>query len=556
MFSPQARAEVWASAADREFDLLVVGLGATGAGVALDAASRGLTVLAVDKGDVASGTSSRSSKLVHGGLRYLETYQFGLVREGVRERQLLQRLAPQLVRRLDFLYPVWPDTAKRQLLRLGLAAYDAFSVLSGAAGSRHERLPSDEVAQRCPALSGSGAQHAFAYRDCVTDDARFVLAVVQAALRHGAHVLTYAEVTELQQRRGRVSGAELRHAHTGEVVRVRARHVVNATGAWVDGLQGMEQPGRAPAVQPSKGVHVVLPRHRLPLGDAAVLLPSRQGDGRSMFAIPWGEHTVLGTTDTLYSGPLDAVGVEETDVDYVLRAGSAVFGQPLHAADLVSGWAGVRPLIRQPGAASMSDVSRRHLVVEGSAGLLTITGGKLTTYRRMAQNVVDRIVARDGRRAACRTDRIPLGGTQSLDSIRGHLLARASSLGMNQTAAEALVSTRGEEARHVLDAVAAEPSLAEPLSAEAPHVLAEVVHAVRAEGARCLDDVYQRRTRVSLRARDAGLGSAPRAAELMARELGEDAAWAARQVAAYERAVKRERGAVGLPVPDRTSAVG
>jgi glycerol-3-phosphate dehydrogenase len=550
-FSVLTREAELASAATGELDVLVVGMGATGAGVALDAASRGLRVAVVDKGDLASGTSSKSSKLVHGGLRYLENYEFGLVREGVVERQLLMKLAPHLVRPMDFLYPVWPDTAKRRLLGLGLTTYDVFALASlagrGGATRRHQKVDAEQAISLAPALAESGLAYSYLYGDCATDDARLVLAVVQAARRFGSLVVTHAEVTGLATEHGSVVGATVADRLGGTTVQVRARHVVNATGVWVDQLQGFEEPGRKAVVQPSKGVHVVVPRDRLPLLEASVLLPSKQGDGRSMFAIPWGRQTILGTTDTPYDGHLDGLSLTREDLDYVLAAGNAVFKNGLTEHDVLGAWAGVRPLLKQAGSESMSDISRRHTLVEGSGGLLTITGGKLTTYRRMAKDVVDRIVERDGLKARCRTDEIPLSGTRPLAELLGETTAAAQVLGLSEEVAASLVRQCGETAQHVLSLVAAEPRLGELLSPSAPHIAAEVVHAARSEGASTVDDVFSRRTRLSLRARDAALPAAPLAARLLARETGQDEAWAQAQVAAYTEAVRQERGVLGLP---------
>ena len=561
-FSVHTRASELADAAETELDVLVVGMGATGAGVALDAASRGLRVAVVDKGDLASGTSSKSSKLVHGGLRYLENYEFGLVREGVMERQLLMRLAPHLVRPMDFLYPVWPDTAKRRLLGLGLTTYDVFAIAMAGRGDvkRHQRITAERAIELAPALADSQLSHSFLYGDCGTDDARLVLAVVQAARDFGALAVPYAEVTGLRTADdGMVVGATLRDRLGGAEVSVRARHVVNATGVWVDRLQALEQPGRPAVVQPSKGVHLVVPRERLPLLEASILLPSKQGDGRSMFAIPWGAQTILGTTDTPYDGAIEDLSLTGHDLDYVLAAGNDVFRRALTADDVLGAWAGVRPLVRNPDSASMSDISRRHTLVEGDGGLLTITGGKLTTYRRMAKDVVDRIVERDGRKARCRTDEIGLGGAQPLPSLRAEVVQAAAGLGLGEDVADVLVRQAGEQAHDVLSLVAADPSLGEVLSPSAPHIAAEVVHAARAEGAMTLDDVYSRRLRLSLRARDAGLPSAPLAARLLAAETGRDQAWATAQVAAYTDAVRRERGVLGLtgaPVDTVLGAAG
>ncbi|HVE64181.1 MAG TPA: glycerol-3-phosphate dehydrogenase/oxidase [Mycobacteriales bacterium] len=545
-FSVRHRNAEIADATAEPLDVLVIGAGATGAGVALDAASRGLRVAVIDKGDLASGTSSKSSKLIHGGLRYLENYELGLVHESVVERRLLQELAPHLVRSMDFLYPLFPDTARLRLVGLGMTTYD---VLAGFRNvRRHERLSAAEAIALAPALEHSGLLRAFVYGDCATDDARLVLAVVQAARRYGALTLTYTEARQLTfAGDGSVDGAELHDALTGAHYVIRARHVVNATGVWVDRLMGQEEPARRLAVQPSKGVHLVVPAERVPLANASILLPSRQGDGRSMFAIPWGRQTILGTTDTTYDGSLDAVTITAADVDYILAAANALFRNALGVEDVVGAWAGTRPLLRQPDrpAASPSDMSRRHTLIEGRSGLLTITGGKLTTFRRMAKDVVDRVVERDGRRARCRTDEISLGGTRPYDEAVRDAVGAARAVGLDAETAELAVRQHGDGAAAVL-ALATQPGLDVVLSPAAAHIAAEVVHAARHEGAATLDDVFSRRTRLSLRARDAALPSAGLAAALLATELGHDPAWAEEQVAAYADAVRRERGVLGM----------
>lgn len=558
-FSRASRAADLRAAADEGVDVVVVGAGATGAGVALDAASRGLRVLVLDKSDLAGGTSSKSSKLVHGGLRYLEHYEFSLVREGVLERQTLMRLAPHLVRPMDFLYPVWPDTARRRLLGLGLTTYDVFA-LAALAGRgdvrRHTRVSAEEAVALAPALAGSDLSYAFRYGDGATDDARLVLAVLRAARRFGALVATYAEVDGLLRADGRVAGVTVHDTVGGQRLEVRARHVVNATGVWVDRLQGLEEPGRPAVVQPSKGVHVVVPRERLPLQGAAILLPSRRGDGRSMFAIPWGRQTILGTTDTAYDGDLDDLSLTAADLDYVLAAGNDVFRRDLRPSDVLGAWAGARPLLRDPRSSSMSDVSRRHVLVEGEAGLLTITGGKLTTYRRMAKDVVDRIVARDGRKARCRTADLPLTGLRPLPEVAAEVRAAATPLGLDDETCSTLVAQHGEQAFDVLRLVALDPALGRRLSPAAGHIAAEAVHAARHEGALTLEDVLARRTRLSLRSRDAALPVALDVARLLAAESGLDDGWARAQVASYTDAVRRERGVVGLPGDAAAAGLG
>src|SRR5436190_4641664 len=507
-----------------------------------------MTVAAVDKGDLASGTSSKSSKLVHGGLRYLENFDFALVREGVVERQLLLRLAPHLVWPMDFIYPVWPDTERRRLLGLGLSTYDVFAGVRNV--RRHERLSAEEAIAKAPALEHSNLSYAYVYGDSGTDDARLVLAIVQAAREFGALTLPYAEVTGFAfDDDHAVRGATIRDHVTGRDHEIRARHVVNATGVWVDQLLAMIEPTRLPAVQPSKGVHLVVPRERLPLEHASVLLPSKQGDRRSMFAIAWGPQTILGTTDTAYDGPLDALTLTAEDLDYVLAAGNAVFDRGLTPDDVISAWAGVRPLLRdgeQDEGATLSDMSRRHTLLDGPAGLVTITGGKLTTYRRMAKDVVDLLVDRDGRRARCRTDEIPLGSTQPFPRLLETIESVAVPLGLGSQSAKLLARQHGDAAPDVLALIASDPSLSTPLSREAAYVFAEVLYAARYEGAATLDDVFSRRTRLSLRARDAGLPAAPRATAIIASEIGRDEKWARAQIGAYADAVRAERGVLGL----------
>jgi glycerol-3-phosphate dehydrogenase len=303
---------------------------------------------------------------------------------------------------------------------------------------------------------------------------------------------------------------------------------------------------------------LVVPRERLPLDDASILLPSKQGDGRSMFAIPWGRQTILGTTDTPYDGSVEELALTASDLEYVLAAGNAVFRGSLSASDVLGAWAGVRPLIRERGAQGtpekMSDISRRHTLVEGNGGLLTITGGKLTTYRRMAKDVVDRIVDRDGRKARCRTDDISLTGTRSYAELLAETTAASAALGLDADVAATLVRQSGEAASDILSLVAADHDLGRTLSPSAPHIAAEIVQAARSEGAVTLDDVFSRRFRLSLRARDAGLPAAPAAARLLAAETGRDEAWANEQVRSYTEAVRRERGVLGLDQPGLAAA--
>ena len=546
-FSLRYRAEDRNDAISEPLDVLVVGMGATGAGVALDAASRGMRVAVLDKGDLAAGTSSKSSKLIHGGLRYLENYEFGLVREGVVERQLLMELAPHCVRPMTFVYPVWPDTARRRLLGLGMTTYDVFAGFRNV--RRHDKITAQEAIELAPALRKSGLNYGYTYVDGATDDARLVLAVVQAARRFGAITLPYSKVTGLlKDASGRITGGTCVDELTGEHYELRARHVVNATGVWVDTLRIADEPGRPVSVAPSKGVHIVVPNERLPLDRASVLLPSKQGDGRSMFAIPWGKQTILGTTDTAYSGELDSLGMDEGDLEYILASGNAVFDTGLTEDDVVGAWAGVRPLLKpeEGSGGSMSDLSRRHTILKSDSGLLTITGGKLTTYRRMAQDVVNLISERDGHKTRCRTPEIQLGASRSVEEMNADAVAAAHVVGLSAEVGKLMVRQHGDYAADVLALAAVDPRLHDLITPATDHILAEVVYAARHEGACTLEDVLSRRTRISLRTADAGMPLAPFAATLMADELGLDAAWARDQVTAYRDAVRAERGVAGL----------
>lgn len=506
--SVHTRAAELRAAVDTEFDVLVIGMGAGGAAIALDAASRGLTVCVVDRGDLASGTSGT---LVHGGLRSYGTSSFGAARAEAAERALLQRLAPHLVHPLNVLAPVWPSSPR--------AVVRPADVLSLAApGTRRRRLSAQQAGALAPALAGSGLTGADRYGDCTTDDARLVLAMVQAARAFGALAVTYADVSDVRRDdAGRVDGALLVDRLHGDELLLRARHVVQAIGS----------------IQPERAVQLVLPKQRLPLDVTGVVLPGSP----SLFALPWGGQTILGgrTTDA----PPGTVGPTSDELAQVLAEANTALhpdGGALQLTDVLATWVDTQPR----GAAA------DHGITEGSDALLSIADGSLTTYRRTAAEVVDRIVARDGRRAPSRTDRISLGGTRPAERLQAEITSAAAALGLDADTAVALVRQSGEQAADVLSLVAADPTLGRQLSPDAPHIAAEVVYAARAEGAVTLDDVFRRRMRLSLRSRDASLPAARFAADLLAAETGRDAAWAHAQVLAYAEGVRRERGALGV----------
>ena len=516
--------------AAEQFDVLVVGGGITGAGVALDAAARGLRTALVERDDFASGTSSRSSKLVHGGLRYLQQREFRLVRENLAERQRLLHNAPHLVRPLTFVIPLLgPGGVAAEAMARGYSTALWLYDLSGGLriGRRHRRLSTDEVRAALPTLRGDLVSAGFSYPDAWADDARLTLAVVRTAVvDHGAVALNHAPVAGLLRDGGRAAGAVL-----VDGTEVHAAAVVNAAGVWAGELAALDDSTAAPRLRPAKGVHLTVPRHRLPCRDATVFPTS---DKRSIFVVPWGERVYLGTTDTEYAGPLHDPQCTPEDVAYVLDAVNAVLTEPLGPGDVVGTWAGLRPLLDTAGSARTTDLSRRHRVRTSPGGVVTVTGGKLTNYRRMAADAVDEVVDLLGRRGL----RCP---TRSL-VLRGGRRAPTAETPMQHH----LVSRYGSEAVDVAVLAADDADLARPLVAGLPYLRAEAVYAARHEMARTVDDVLSRRTRARILARDASADAAPATAALLARELGWVDGRAEQEAAAYVAAVERERAAAGL----------
>ena len=470
------------------FDVLVVGGGITGCGIALDAASRGLKTALIERGDFACGTSSKSSKLIHGGLRYLKQLQFKVTIEASREKARLKKLAPHLVEDLPFLLPFWTRTA-RPLLGSGLWIYDAAAGFPK--GLVHRHVDPAEAVAMLPGLRAEGLQGGYVYYDARADDCRLVMHVARKAADLGAVLATGVEAQGFLKEDGRVAGVRTREFD------IAAGRVVNATGIWCDDLRVAEDPRTGPTVRPSKGVHLVIPARRLGLACAA-MLPS-PADGRIVFLIPWGDRAIVGTTDTDYGGPLDRPRAEAEDVAYLLALVNASLPSArLTGADVLSTYAGLRPLLRDDSAAP-SSASREHHLFETPSGLLTITGGKLTTYRLMARQVVDRLT-----RVRGRTDKIDLFATDARD---------------------ALSRRYGTEASRIADRT--------PMIDGLDYVWGEVDHAAEREMARSLTDVLARRLRVALFAEDRGASIAEAAARRLAPRRGWDAAEITRQVDAY-----------------------
>lgn len=537
VLSAAQRGQALAHMAEHQFDLLVVGGGVTGAGTALDAASRGLCVALLEAQDWAAGTSSRSSKLVHGGLRYLRMLDFHLVREGLRERSLLMgEVAPHLVRPLPILFPVRRPVAERAWVGAGVALYDLLARLSrsGAALPRHRHLWRAATLAAAPALAPGTLRGSVLFHDGQVDDARFVVELVRTACALGVCAATRARATGLLRQGGRVCGARALDTETGAEIEVRARATIIATGAWATETEALAGAGEPIAVRPTKGVHLVVPRDRLELGNA-LILPTANS---VLFVLPFGPNWLVGTTDTDWPYSRGHPLATAADVAYLLSELNQVLAKPLTPQDVAGVFAGLRPLVAKPGAGgtTTSKVSREHAVSEPVPGLVVVSGGKYTTYRVMAEDAVTFAVSRWGRgrpgRAvpASSTAHLPLLGAQGLEAARGQVAAVARRWGLSQDRAEALVDRYGAQAANVLGQADAEPSLAQPVPGAEHYLGAEVAYAVTHEGALHLQDVLWRRCRVEANFAP-GLGRAAQAmAAVMAPRLGWDRARAQAEV--------------------------
>ncbi len=578
------RSQALASLSQDEFDVVVVGGGITGAGVALDAATRGYSVALLERADFASGTSSRSSKLVHGGLRYLQNFDLGLVREALLERQLMVTLAPHLVRPLPLVVPAFEGARPDRLVGVGLNLYDVMAVdrdrlrsrrgrrsrsarakggRSADAGApaasspqdgpqegeswspeRHRVISGEEVVELLPALAAREPTSGYLFYDCQTDDVRLVLTVLGEAERFGAVCTNRVDVVGLLEQDGRAHGVRAVDAESGEHFEVRAANVINATGVWADELRPEELHDEAglPRIRPSRGTHITLSHDSLPLIGGAIV-PA--GAGRTIFALPWLGHTLVGTTDNDYEGPLDHIKPAVEDIGYLLDAINRYFGSAFGHAELTGAFAGVRPLISTGDPKKSVDISRKAELYETSSGMITITGGKLTTWRRMAKMTVDRLVERDARDAPCRTHEIPLGQAIAVDE-----LPRVE--GVPGASYPALASRYGYAAHEVLALAAERGELAQPIVPGLPDLLAEVALAARREQARSIGDVLLRRTRLGLLAArelvgaDAAAagqgGPVERVGDILARELG----WSAERRALELRRFAEEAAAEGI----------
>jgi len=515
-----------------QFDILVVGGGITGAGIARDAAMRGFKTALIDKGDWASGTSSKSSKLVHGGVRYLEMFEFGLVFEASRERRTLWNIAPHLATPLPFLFPVYRDGRwPGWMINLGLWMYDALALFRNH--RNHEWFSNADITRRMRGFDVQNINGGAHYYDGQVDDARLTLETIRSAHRHGAWSANYVQVDGLikDAEHGRIVGVQAHDTLRGDRFEIRAHVVVNATGVWSDTLTQMDDPSAPKRMRPTKGIHLLVPREKIG-GDSAVAFPNVT-DGRLMFAIPWGKFQIIGTTDTDYRDDYDRVYADRADVDYVIAAANHAFpSTPITRADVISTFAGLRPLVAQVGK-SESKTSREHEIWTSPSGLVTIAGGKLTTYRSMAQELVD-LVAKQLReqfnivaKNSCTTARVPIvpsDGNGAAETLPPDVLAH-------------LEQVYGPERSRVVEYARRDPALARRIVDDLPYIWAQVPYAIEQEMAMTVTDILERRLHLLTEAGDNGLAAAPRVAKLLGDYFDWDKARVEKDLRAYQQNV-------------------
>ena len=541
---PDERSAALAALAGSEHQVLVVGGGVTGAGVALDAATRGLSVGLLEARDFASGTSSRSSKLIHGGLRYLEQLNVGLVREALTERSLLlHQVAPHLVRPVPFLFPLTHHLWERAYVGAGVSIYDSlgFSLGQPKGLPGHRQLSRGAALRMAPALDRAAVTGAVAYWDAQVDDARYVVTLARTAAGYGARVATRTQVTGFLREGERVTGVRARDLETGAELEIRAQQVVNATGVWTDDIQSLVGGRGVINVRASKGVHLLVPRDRIH-SSAGIITRTATS---VLLVIPWGRHWIIGTTDTDFDGDRAHPTASGADIDYLLEAANRVLSVPLTRDDITAVYAGLRPLLAGESDTT-SRLSREHMVASPVPGLVMVAGGKYTTYRVMARDAVDAVAhGLDSRVPQSCTDRVPLAGADGYVALWNARRRLAASSGLHVARIEHLLNRYGSLTAEVLALIEADPGLARPVPGADDYLRAEIVYAASHEGARHLGDVLARRTRIAIETPDQGLAAAAEAAELMAKPLRWDAGQVAAELAEYRSAVTAERAAMG-----------
>ncbi len=547
-FSWKTRRQSLSRLSEETFDLLIIGGGITGAGLALDGSLRGLKVGLVEKRDFASGTSSRSTKLIHGGLRYLEHLDFRLVREGLSERSILTRVAPHLAEPFPFVIPIYSNSSRNYdhplKMRAGLFLYD---LLAGRYGlGRHRRLSPGEALELAPQLDPNGLKGAFLYYDGVTDDSRLVIEVIKAAHERGACVANYTRLTRfLKDEGGNLCGAGLLDQAAGVEFETRARILINATGVWMEEtlrLEGRNEGSLLKSVRPSKGVHLTVSAARLKV-DAAWLIPSLGGH-RFYFVVPWEGRVNIGTTDTDYDDDRDSPSALAGEIDEILGTINAYFpSAQLEPSDVISSWAGLRPLISDPNVTSTADISRKEEIIEAEDGLISLAGGKLTTYRLMAERGIDlamkRLGERDNDRAG--TAEVPIsGGEKSREELSRIAVEISKTENLPLETSRHLVFSYGSDYPRLIELMREDERLRRPLVEGLPHVAAEVAYAVRSEMALNLADVLTRRTRLAMLAGEDSINCAAAVADLMAEVLGWNQGETEVQIDQFKREFERE----------------
>ena len=537
---PDERAAALDALVAHEFQVLVVGGGVVGAGAALDAATRGLSVGLVEARDFGSGTSSRSSKLIHGGLRYLEQFDFGLVREALTERALLlQRIAPHLIKPVSFLFPFTHIGWERAYVGAGVSVYDLLGISRGQVRGlpMHRQLTRSSALRLAPALRKSALTGALLYWDAQVDDARYVIDLMRTAAAYGAQVASRTQVTGFLREGERVTGVRAVDLETGTELLIRAQQVVNATGVWTDEIQAMVGGRGSINVRASKGIHLVVPRDRIQSHTGIILRTSLS----VLFVIPWGRHWIIGTTDTEWALSKAHPAASKADIDYVLSQINRVLAVPLTHDDVEGVYAGLRPLLAGESE-STSKLSREHTVAHPVPGLVMIAGGKYTTYRLMAKDAIDAVAhGLDGKVAPSCTDQVPLAGADGFQAMWNGRAALAKSSGLHVARIEHLMRRYGTLIGELLNLIAADPSLGKPLAGADDYLRVEVVYAVTHEAARHIGDVLARRTHVSIETWDRGLSAADEVAELMTGPMKWRAKQVARELENYRAEVAAER---------------
>jgi glycerol-3-phosphate dehydrogenase len=540
-FNPAQRIAALKSLASDDFDVLIIGGGVTGVGAALDAASRGLKVALVENQDIAAGTSSRSSKLIHGGLRYLEQYDFKLVREALHERELMvSSLAPHLVKPVGFLYPLHEKYRERTYVGAGLALYDVLRGFQRAL-PWHKHLSEKKIATIAPSLRGDLINGAIKYFDAQVDDARHTLAVARTAARHGAIIATRVQCEELVRDGKRVVGAKVRDLNSGKKITVSARVTVMCAGVWSDELH--EKFGVKPGykVAMSKGAHIVLPKSAIK-SDAGIILKTSVS---VLFIIPWADKWIVGTTDTPYKADRTNPVASKEDVEYIIDQANRVLHPKIDAADILGVYAGLRPLVANAAGSTTTKLSREHTVDRPVPGFVSIAGGKYTTYRVMGKDVID-LAVNDLRRIVAEsiTEKLPAIGADGYFALVQQSAQLAQMSGLAETTIIHLLDRYGSLINEIFEIIDADKKMAERLTPELAYLKAEIIYAVTHEGAQSVDDVLSRRTRIAFEASDGGEAIAATVATLIAPILGWDAAAKKASVSEFTSQLKNERAAL------------